>query len=85
LVLKPKILLFDEATSALDNRTQRIVTESVQRLRATRVVVAHRLSTIRHADRIYVIEHGRVVQQGTFDDLATQPGLFAQLMKRQVV
>src|SRR5262249_45634995 len=85
LILKPKILLFDEATSALDNRTQQMVTESVQRLQATRVVVAHRLSTIRQADRIYVMEAGRIVQQGTFDELALQPGLFAQLMKRQVV
>jgi NHLM bacteriocin system ABC transporter ATP-binding protein len=85
LVLKPKILLFDEATSALDNRTQRIVTESIQRLQATRVVVAHRLSTIRQADRIYVLEAGRIVQQGSFDELAGRPGLFAQLMKRQAM
>jgi ABC-type bacteriocin/lantibiotic exporter with double-glycine peptidase domain len=85
LVLRPKILLFDEATSALDSRTQQIVTESVQRLKATRVVVAHRLSTIRQADRIYVIEAGRVVQQGSFEDLACQPGLFAQLTKPQLL
>jgi NHLM bacteriocin system ABC transporter ATP-binding protein len=85
LVIKPKILLFDEATSALDNRTQQIVTESLKRLQATRVVVAHRLSTIAHADRIYVLEAGRIVQQGSFADLSARPGLFARLMHRQVM
>ena len=83
LVLKPKILIFDEATSALDNRTQAIVSQSLDRLNVTRIVIAHRLSTIVNADRIYVIESGLVVQQGTFDELAEQPGLFAQLMARQ--
>jgi ATP-binding cassette subfamily C protein len=84
LVLKPRILLFDEATSALDNRTQAIVSESLERLQVTRVVIAHRLSTIRKADHIYVIEAGRVVQQGTFDQLANQEGLFLKLMARQM-
>jgi NHLM bacteriocin system ABC transporter ATP-binding protein len=84
LVRKPSVLIFDEATSALDNRTQAIVTESLERLKTTRIVVAHRLSTIRHADRIYVIDGGQVVQQGTYDELARQPGLFVQLMKRQL-
>jgi len=83
LVLKPSILIFDEATSALDNRTQAIVTESLNRLKATRILVAHRLSTIRGADRIYVIEKGRVVQQGKFEELAAAPGMFATLVKRQ--
>ena len=84
LALNPKILLLDEATSALDNRTQAIVSESLDKLKVTRVVVAHRLSTIRNADRIYVIQAGRVVQQGNFDELAAQTGLFAQLIKRQI-
>ncbi|MEM8810319.1 MAG: NHLP bacteriocin export ABC transporter permease/ATPase subunit, partial [Cyanobacteria bacterium P01_G01_bin.38] len=84
LALNPKILLLDEATSALDNRTQAIVSESLDRLNVTRIVVAHRLSTIRNADRIYVIKAGRVVQQGSFDELAAQEGVFAQLIKRQV-
>ena len=81
---KPKIMLMDEATSALDNRTQAIVTESLNQLKVTRVVIAHRLSTIRHADRIYVIDHGQVVQQGNFESLAEQPGLFLQLVQRQM-
>ncbi|HEY9641410.1 MAG TPA: NHLP bacteriocin export ABC transporter permease/ATPase subunit [Coleofasciculaceae cyanobacterium] len=84
LALKPQILLFDEATSALDNRTQAIVTESLSALGVTRIVIAHRLSTIRNADRIYVIQAGRVVQQGSFDQLAHQEGLFAQLIARQI-
>lgn len=84
LVLKPRILLFDEATSALDNRTQATVSASLEQLQVTRVVVAHRLSTIRNADRIYVMEGGRVVQQGNFEELAKQKGLFIQLMARQM-
>jgi ATP-binding cassette subfamily C protein len=84
LAVKPKIMLMDEATSALDNRTQKIVTDSLDRLNVTRVVIAHRLSTIRNADRIYVVEAGRVVQQGNFDELAAEGGLFGQLIKRQM-
>ncbi len=83
LALRPRILLFDEATSALDNRTQAIVSESLDRLKVTRIVVAHRLSTIRNADRIYVLQNGRLVQQGDFEQLATEAGLFRQLMQRQ--
>ena len=84
LALKPKILLFDEATSALDNRTQAIVSASLDRLQVTRLVIAHRLSTIRNADRIYVLQAGRIIQQGSFIELANQAGLFAQLMARQM-
>jgi NHLM bacteriocin system ABC transporter ATP-binding protein len=84
LVLKPKIILMDEATSALDNRTQAIVTESLDRLKATRIVIAHRLSTVRNADRIYVVEAGRVVQVGSFEELVKQEGLFARLVARQL-
>ena len=83
LVCQPRLLLFDEATSALDNRTQAIVTTSLDRLRVTRLVIAHRLSTIRRATRIYVLAGGRIVQQGRFEELAHQEGLFAQLMARQ--
>jgi NHLM bacteriocin system ABC transporter ATP-binding protein len=84
LALKPQILLFDEATSALDNKTQAIVSQSLDQLKVTRVVIAHRLSTIRYADRIYVMQAGRVVQQGCFEELVNQPGLFAQLARRQL-
>jgi NHLM bacteriocin system ABC transporter ATP-binding protein len=83
LAARPRILIFDEATSALDNRTQQIVSDSLDRLNVTRIVVAHRLSTIRNADRIYVLEAGRVVEKGGFEQLASGSGLFAQLVKRQ--
>jgi ABC-type multidrug transport system fused ATPase/permease subunit len=75
----------DEATSALDNLTQRSVTESLRRLETTRVIVAHRLSTVRNADRIYVIDSGRVVQYGTYQELLANPGAFFQLVKKQMV
>ena len=84
LAAKPSILIFDEATSALDNRTQAIVTESLNKRHVTRIVVAHRLSTIRDCDRILVMDRGRLVEQGSFDELVEQGGLFAGLVKRQV-
>ncbi|MEM8930340.1 MAG: NHLP bacteriocin export ABC transporter permease/ATPase subunit [Acidobacteriota bacterium] len=84
IVHRPRILLFDEATSALDNRTQEIVSQSLERLKATRIVVAHRLSTIRNADRIFVLVKGRVEESGTYDELMDQGGVFARLAARQI-
>jgi ATP-binding cassette subfamily C protein len=83
IVHRPRLLFFDEATSALDNRTQAQVTRSLDCLRATRVVVAHRLSTVRHADCIYVLDAGRIVESGTYDALIGAGGLFADLAARQ--
>jgi NHLM bacteriocin system ABC transporter ATP-binding protein len=85
IVGRPRILLFDEATSALDNQTQAIVSESLNALQATRIVIAHRLSTILKADRIFVLDKGRVVQSGTYDELIRQEGRFADLARRQLV
>jgi ATP-binding cassette subfamily C protein len=84
LVGKPAILIFDEATSALDNRSQAIVTRSLDKLKATRIVVAHRLSTIRQCDRIIVMDDGAIAEMGSFDELVAKGGLFADLVKRQV-
>lgn len=84
LVSNPSLIYFDEATSALDNRTQAIVSQSLDELAATRVVIAHRLSTIRGADRIYVLDRGRVVQQGSYDELMEEDGIFFQLVQRQI-
>ncbi|HET6765176.1 MAG TPA: NHLP bacteriocin export ABC transporter permease/ATPase subunit, partial [Longimicrobiaceae bacterium] len=84
IVRRPRILYFDEATSALDNRTQAIVSASLERLQATRVVVAHRLSTIANADRIVVVDAGRIVQTGTYDELMAQEGPFRELALRQL-
>jgi ATP-binding cassette subfamily C protein len=84
LAMKPSVIICDEATSALDNRTQAIVSRSLDKLKATRIVVAHRLSTIRNADRIIVLDQGRVAESGTFDELLKQNGIFASMVKRQV-
>lgn len=80
---KPKILMFDEATSALDNITQKKVSEAIDVLKCTRIVIAHRLSTIQHADRIIYLEGGRVVEEGTYDELIAKNGYFAALVERQ--
>jgi ATP-binding cassette subfamily C protein len=84
IVNRPRLLLFDEATSALDNRTQDIVRESLARLQATRLVIAHRLSTVMNADQLHVVQHGRIVQSGTYKTLINEPGLFAELAQRQL-
>ncbi len=84
IVHRPRLLLFDEATSALDNRTQELVGRSLERLKPTRVVVAHRLTTVRHADRIYVLEKGRVTEQGSYDELMAMGGTFHRLATRQI-
>lgn len=81
---RPQIIFFDEATSALDNRTQAIVSESLKRLQATRIVIAHRLSTIINADRIYVFDKGAIVQEGTYEELISVPGPFAEQARRQL-
>jgi NHLM bacteriocin system ABC transporter ATP-binding protein len=84
VVDKPRILFLDEATSALDNRTQGIVTESMNRMRATRICIAHRLSTIIKADRIHYVEGGVVRESGTFDELMRRRGLFHEMASRQL-
>jgi ATP-binding cassette subfamily C protein len=84
IVRKPRIVLFDEATSALDNHTQAIVSQSLKALNATRLVIAHRLSTVIRADRICVLDKGSLVETGSYDELMSREGLFTQLAKRQL-
>jgi NHLM bacteriocin system ABC transporter ATP-binding protein len=84
IVGKPRIFLFDEATSALDNQTQAIVSKSLQNLNATKIVIAHRLSTVIKADRIFVMDKGRIVQSGTYSELMREEGVFTELAKRQL-
>ncbi|WP_328765270.1 MULTISPECIES: NHLP bacteriocin export ABC transporter permease/ATPase subunit [unclassified Streptomyces] len=85
LIGKPRILFLDEATSALDNEAQRVVIESTRALRATRIVIAHRLSTVLDADRVIVMADGRIAQQGTPAELlADAAGPFHELVRRQV-
>ena len=85
LAKKPGIILFDEATSALDNQTQNIITESINKLKATRIVIAHRLSTIIRADRIYVVVNGEIVQSGTYEELIKVEGAFKKIAERQLI
>ncbi len=85
LARKPRVLLFDEATSALDNRAQAKVQDSLRKLGVTRLVIAHRLSSIRDVDRIYVLDEGRIVETGTYDQLMKRDGMFATLTRRQLV
>jgi ATP-binding cassette subfamily C protein len=82
---RPRVLLFDEATSSLDNKSQAIVSAALENLNVTRIVIAHRLSTVQKADRIVVLVNGRIVQAGTFKELLTDPGVFASFAKRQML
>ncbi|PID77280.1 MAG: NHLP bacteriocin export ABC transporter permease/ATPase subunit [Deltaproteobacteria bacterium] len=84
IVNRPPILFLDEATAALDNKTQTVVSKSLERLQVTRVVIAHRLSTIINADRIYVMDGGKIVEQGNYNELLDRNGIFAELVKRQI-
>ncbi len=81
----PKILIFDEATSALDNMTQAAVSSSLDKMKVTRIVVAHRLSTIKNCDRIIVMNDGEVIQEGSYDSLMQDKnGMFYALASRQI-
>ena len=80
---KRRILMLDEATSALDNKTQKHVSDSLDTLDCTRIVVAHRLSTVRHCDRILVVDEGRIAEEGTYEELLEKGGIFSELVERQ--
>ena len=82
---KPSILIFDEATSALDNITQKKISEALDKLNGTRIVIAHRLSTIKNCDRIVVIDGGKIIEDGTYDELMNENGFFADLVNRQQI
>ena len=82
---KPKILMLDEATSALDNIAQKNVSDALSKLKCTRIVIAHRLSTIRQCDRIIMLENGKIVEDGTYDELIKENGKFAELVARQQI
>jgi len=84
LARRPGILFFDEATSALDNNAQAVVSQSIESLKVTRLVIAHRLSTVLGADRIYALRQGQVVEAGTFKELMAKEGYFYELAKRQI-
>ncbi len=83
LLKNPPILILDEATASVDNTTERLIQEALQHLLAGRTsfVIAHRLSTVRHADQILVMERGRLVERGTHETLLTANGLYAALCR----
>ncbi len=85
LLKNPQILIFDEATSALDTESEMLVQEAIDRHMSGRTVLvsAHRLSTIKHADRILVIDEGRIVESGTHDELISKKGTYNRLYTMQ--
>ncbi|HOD53750.1 MAG TPA: NHLP family bacteriocin export ABC transporter permease/ATPase subunit, partial [Candidatus Cloacimonadota bacterium] len=85
LIHQPKILLLDEATSALDNYTQKMLTQTLSKLKCTRIVIAHRLSTVIDCEKIIVLEKGRIVEQGNYKTLMEKKGRFYDLVERQIL
>ena len=85
LIKNPTLLLFDEATSALDNASQKIVSDNLRALKVTRIVIAQRLSSIKSADKIIVLDKGKVAESGTYDELIAKNGIFQRLAARQMV
>ena len=84
LLDSPRVMLLDEATNWLDNENQAEVMQNLALLTSTRIVIAHRLSTLQQADRIYVMQAGKVVQSGSFNELMEEEGVFKELVKRQI-
>ena len=84
IIGNPNVLFFDEATSSLDNETQKVVCDGLKNLKATRIVIAHRLSTVIECDRILVMNNGKIEEEGNFDTLMAKRGVFYELAKRQM-
>lgn len=89
LLRNPSLLIFDEATSSLDSITEEQITQTIKSIEKQRqdlinVLIAHRLSTVMHADMIYVLEKGKIVEQGTHEALLKNSGLYAAMWRQQV-
>ena len=87
LLRRPDVVIFDEATSSLDSLTEEEVSQTIRRVTASRraiaILIAHRLSTVIYADRIYILERGRIIDQGRHEDLLARQGLYASLWRQQ--
>ena len=85
LITDPRILIFDEATSALDYESEKVIMDNLDKIAAgrTMVIIAHRLSTVRGCDRIYMMEKGRIVEQGSHEALLKQDGMYAAMVRQQ--
>ena len=82
---KPSVLLFDEATSALDSVTQKAVSDAIGEMNCTRIVIAHRLSTVQNCDRILCLDQDHIVEEGSYEELMQKNGFFSELVKRQQI
>ena len=82
---KPSVLLFDEATSTLDNVTQKAVSDAIGEMNCTRIVIAHRLSTVQNCDRILCLDQDHIVEEGSYEELMQKNGFFSELVKRQQI
>jgi ATP-binding cassette subfamily C protein len=84
LISNPSMLILDEATNCLDSESQDLISKNIDELNITRIVIAHRLSTIKNADRIYVMDKGKVAQVGSYQELASEPGIFRDSLLAQI-
>jgi len=84
--MNPRILILDDATASVDSGTERLIQEAMRRLSVGRTtfVIAHRFSTVQHADQILVLKEGRIVERGTHDELIGRGGFYSEIFEQQI-